>query len=120
MIAHGDADKQVAILEFGWHVNTNPDHSDYTWFSVTPATQADYLVRALSYAQDHWSPWIGPMFVWTFPDSKWTPDNEEYWWAIVDPFWWGFDGEFGTWAGADVRPAYSALKTYINSVKHGE
>jgi hypothetical protein len=110
MEAYGDGHKQVAILEFGWHTNTSPEHPDYAWFAVTPEEQADYLVRAYQYAREHWSPWIGPMFVWNFPDSKWTQDNEEFWWSIVDPFWWGFDRDFETWAGAGVRPAYEALK----------
>jgi hypothetical protein len=109
MERHGDGDKQVALLEFGWHTNTSPEHPDYAWFGVTPAQQADYLVRAFHYAREHWSPWIGPMFVWNIPDSRWTPEDEEFWWGIVDPFWWGFDGNYETWAGAGVRPAYEAL-----------
>ena len=109
MESHGDAHKQVAILEFGWHTNTSPDHPDYAWFAVTPEQQGDYLVRAFHYAQEHWSPWIGPMFVWNVPDSKWEPVHEEFWWGIADPFWWGFDGDFGTWGGGATRPAYQAL-----------
>ncbi len=107
---YGDSHKQVAILEFGWHTNDSPTHPDYAWFAVTPEQQADYLVRAFQYANEHWSPWIGPMFVWNIPDARWTPDNEEFWWGIVDPFWWGFDGNYSTWKGAGVRPAYEALK----------
>lgn len=110
MVANNDADKQVAVLEFGWHTNTNPDHPDYSWFAVTPEEQADYLVRAFQYAHESWAPWIGPMFVWNLPDAKWHEDNEEFWWAIADPFWWEFDRDFGTWEGAGVRPAYEALK----------
>ena len=107
---YGDSAKQVAILEFGWHADANPEHTDYAWFAVTPEQQADYLVRAYAYAMENWTPWVGPMFVWNFPDSKWTPENEEFWWAIVDPFWWGFDNDFDNWAGGAVRPAYNALK----------
>lgn len=110
MEQYGDGDKQVAILELGWHTNNSPDHPDYAWFAVTQEEQADYLVRAFRYAHKHWSPWVGPMFVWNMPDSKWKPENEEFWWAIVDPFWWGFDRDFGTWEGGAVRPAYDALK----------
>jgi hypothetical protein len=110
MVDYGDGDKQVAILEFGWHTNKSELHPDYAWFAVTPETQGDYLVRAFQYAHEHWSPWIGPMFVWNMPDSKWTPDNEEFWWSIVDPFWWGFDRDFENWPGGDVRPAYEVLK----------
>jgi hypothetical protein len=105
----GDGGKQVAILEFGWHTDTRPEHPDYAWFGVTPEQQADYLVRAFQYAREHWSPWIGPMFVWNIPDSHWTPDDEEFWWGIVDPFWWGFEGDDEAWAGGALRPAYTAL-----------
>lgn len=110
MEQHGDAAKQVAILEFGWHTAAGPEHPDYAWFAVTPEEQADYLVRAFEYAAAHWTPWIGPLFVWNIPDSHWTPENEEYWWGIVEPFWWGFDGDFEAWGGGDVRPAYEALR----------
>ncbi len=110
MVEHGDAHKQVAILEFGWHTASSPEHPDYAWFAVTPEQQADYLVRAFDYAREHWSPWIGPMFVWNLPDSHWTPADEEFWWAIADPFWWGFGGDFESWEGADVRLAFEALR----------
>lgn len=110
MEQYGDGDKQVAILEFGWHTNTSPEHPDYAWFAVTEEQQADYLVRAFAYARENWAPWIGPMFVWNFPDPKWTVEDEEFWWAIADPFWWGRDRSSSDWGGAGVRPAYEALK----------
>ena len=113
MEQYGDGAKQVAILEFGWHADANPEHEDYAWFAVTPEQQADYLVRAYQYALENWTPWIGPMFVWNFPDSKWTPENEEFWWAIVDPFWWGFDDDFDNWTGGALRPAYEGLKNTL-------
>jgi hypothetical protein len=97
MVRYGDADKQVAILEMGW--TTDPHNSDYTWFAVTEEQKAEYLVRAFEYAREHWRPWIGPMFVLSIPDPLWTPDQEQYWWAIVDP----------SWPETSVRPAYLAL-----------
>ena len=59
MERYGDADKQVAILEFGW--TTDPIHPAYAWHAVTEQQQADYLVRAYQYAYEHWSPWISIM-----------------------------------------------------------
>ncbi len=104
MERYGDGHKQVAIMEFGWTTDANPEHQDYAWFAVTPEQQADYLVRAFRYAQEHWSPWIGPMFVWNLPDPHWTPDNEEFWWAIADPF---------HWEGGLPRPAYDSLRMML-------
>lgn len=98
MVRYGDADKQVAILEVGW--TTDPIHPDYAWFAVTEEQKADYLVRAFRYAREHWRPWIGPMFVYTIADPFWTPDDEQYWWAITEP----------GWPETIVRPAYEALK----------
>ncbi|HQE93431.1 MAG TPA: hypothetical protein PLH19_10450 [Anaerolineae bacterium] len=110
MEQYGDGATQVAILEFGWHTDNRPEHPDYAWFAVTPEQQADYLVRAFRYAREHWSPWIGPMFVWNLPDPHWSPDDEEFWWGIVDPFWWGCgDTDPDLWQGGAVRPAYTAL-----------
>ncbi|MBN1874994.1 MAG: hypothetical protein JXA33_12250 [Anaerolineae bacterium] len=109
MARYGDAHKQVAILEFGWHTNTSPAHPDYAWFGVTPEQQGDYLVRAFHYAREYWSPWIGPMFVWNIPDSHWTEADEQFWWGIVDPFWWGSGDQVGSWGGAGIRPAYTAI-----------
>jgi hypothetical protein len=98
MLRYGDEDKQVAVLEMGW--TTDPLHPDYAWFAVTPEQQADYLVRAFRYAKEHWSPWIGPMFVISIADPRWTEDEEQYWWAITEP----------GWPETRLRPAYLALR----------
>ncbi|HHS96735.1 MAG TPA: hypothetical protein ENK08_02375 [Chloroflexi bacterium] len=98
MVHYGDADKQVAVLEMGW--TSDPIHPEYAWFAVTEEQKADYLVRAFRYAREHWRPWIGPMFVYTLADLFWTPDDEQYWWAITEP----------GWPETIVRPAYEALK----------
>ena len=96
MVANGDADKQVAVLEMGWTLDeVNPN---YAWFAVDEETQADYLVRAYQYAREAWQPWIGPMITIYIANYDWTPEqNEEWWWSIVLP-----DGT--------PRPAYYALQ----------
>ncbi len=95
MVANGDGRKQTAILEMGWTLDEiNPD---YAWFAVDEATQADYLVRAYQYAAENWQPWMGLMTTIYFADYHWTPEHEQYWWAIVLP-----DGT--------PREAYNALK----------
>ena len=84
MVANGDGDKQVAILEMGWTLDeVNPD---YAWFAVDEQTQANYLVRAYQYATENWQPWIGLMTTIYIADYNWTPeDHEQWWWSIVLP-----------------------------------
>lgn len=99
MVRYDDADKQIAVLEMGW--TSDPRNPDYTWFAVTEEQKADYLVRAFRYAREHWRPWIGPMFVLSIANPFWTPEEEQYWWAITYP----------DWPETRVRPAYEALAT---------
>jgi hypothetical protein len=99
MVEHGDASKQVMILEMGWTTDPRPE-SPYHWHAVTPEEKADYLVRAFQYAEEHWGDWIGLMSVLSIPDPKWTEADEQYWWAITEP----------TWPETVVRPAYRALQ----------
>jgi hypothetical protein len=99
MVAHGDRDKQVVILEMGWTTDPRPD-SPYHWHAVTPQQKADYLVRAFQYAEENWHPWIGLMNVLSIADPQWTPEDEQYWWAITEP------GR----PYAELRPAYRALQ----------
>jgi polysaccharide biosynthesis protein PslG len=98
MLQFGDGEKQVAILEFGW--TTDPIHKDYAWFAVSEQTKADYMVRAFQFAKKNWSPWIGPMIALSIPQFDWTPDNEQYWWAVLGP-----DYPFPKYL-----PAFDALK----------
>lgn len=98
-IANGDAERQVALLEFGWHINPGI-HPDYAWFAVDEATQASYLVGAYRYAAEHWRPWVGLMSTIYIAAPEWTEADEEYWWAVTTP---GFGEDYG------VRQAYIDL-----------
>jgi hypothetical protein len=99
MVDYHDDDKQVIILEMGWTTDPRPE-SPYHWHAVTPEQKADYLVRAFRYAEEHWRPWIGLMSVLSIADPQWTPEDEQYWWAITEP----------AWPHARVRPAYERLR----------
>ncbi len=99
MVHNGDAAKQVALLEFGWTSDPRPD-SSYHWHAVSEEEKADYLVRAYQYATQNWRPWIGLMSLIYIADHDWTPDDEQYWWAITKP----------GYPTARLRPAYSCLK----------
>ncbi len=103
MVANGDANKKVAVLEFGWSTDPRPD-SPYHWHSVSEEEQGDYLVQAFEWARTHWQPWIGLMVVVYMPDVDWTEAQEQYWWSImkpsqIDELHW--------------RPAYAKLRIYI-------
>jgi len=99
MVKYGYEDKQVALLEFGWTSDPRPD-SPYHWHAVSEETKADYFVRAYQYARQNWSPWIGLMSLIYVADPDWTPEDEQYWWAITEPSYPEFK----------PRPAYEALK----------
>lgn len=97
MVEMGDGHKQIAILEMGW--TTDPNNPDYSWFRVTEEQQAEYLVNAYQWAYDHWRPWIGIMTTIYIADPYWTPNMEQYWWAITLP----------DFPSTVTRPAYDAL-----------
>jgi hypothetical protein len=93
MVAQGEGHKQVAILETGWTTDTRetipgpdgtPIPNPYRWHAVSEADQARYLVAAYEYAGKHWRPWLSLMICIYLADPAWTPDNEEYWWALND------------------------------------
>ncbi len=82
MVANGDGDKQIWLLEFGW--TTDQLHPAYAWHSVTPEQHAQYLVDSYKWAHENWSPWIGVMTLWNLPDPRWAPDREEVWWSVAN------------------------------------
>lgn len=83
MVERGDAAKQIAILEMGWTLDTI--HPSFAWHAVTEEQQADYLVGAYRWAAEHWRPWVGLMVMIYMTNPDWTPEDEEYWWAINTP-----------------------------------
>ena len=85
MVENGDAARQVAILEFGWHVDTRGANPTYSWYGVSEEQQAANMVAAYQYAVDHWRPWVGLMSAIYIADPSWTPSDEEYWWAVTTP-----------------------------------
>jgi len=85
MVNNGDANKRVVVLEFGWTIDERTN-SPYYWHRVADQfVQGDYMVRAYRYARDHWQPWIGIMSLIYMPDVKWTQNDEQYWWSVMEP-----------------------------------
>ena len=83
MVGHGDGDKQVWLMEFGW--TTDTIHEGYSWYATDEATKAELIVKAFQYARERWSPWIGVMALWTVADPAWRPQDEQVWWSITNP-----------------------------------
>jgi hypothetical protein len=83
MVEHGDAAKQMWLLEWGW--TSDSVHPNYAWFAVSEDKKADNLIGGFNYAREFWTPWLGVMSVWTLADPTWDKTREEYWWAITDP-----------------------------------
>lgn len=105
MVEHGEGHKQVAILEMGWTTDprdtiTGADGASipnpYRWHAITEKQQAEFLIGAYEYAAQHWRPWISLMITIYIPDPEWTPENEEFWWAL-----------------AETRPTYRLREAYI-------
>ena len=85
MVENGDADKRVVVLEFGWTIDER-NNSPYYWHRVDDQfMQGDYMVRAYEYAKQNWKPWIAVMSLIYMPDAKWTQNDEQYWWSIMEP-----------------------------------
>jgi hypothetical protein len=94
MEENGDGNKQIWLLEFGWTSDTV--NQAYAWHRVSEEEKGENLVGAYQWAAENWAPWIGVMCLWTMPDPGWGPQDEKYWWAIMNP-----DGT--------PRPAYERL-----------
>lgn len=94
MVENGGSAKQIWLLEFGW--TSDPINQAYAWYAVSEDQKAVNVVNAYRFAYDNWSPWIGPMILWTIAAPDWNTNQEQYWWAVTYP-----DGT--------NRPAYEAL-----------
>jgi hypothetical protein len=47
----------------GWCHRVPEYENNFGWMDVSETQQADYMVQAYQYADEHW-PWMGAMFVW--------------------------------------------------------
>jgi hypothetical protein len=84
MVANGDVDKRVVLLEFGWTTDPRSD-SPYAWHAVSDEQQAQYLVGAYQYARENWQPWIAVMSLIYMPDPHWGINDEQTYWSIIYP-----------------------------------
>lgn len=96
MVANGDVDKRVVVLEFGWTVDPRPD-SPYRWHAVTEEEQRDYILRAYKYAEENWQPWIGAMSLIYLANVDWTENDEQTYWSITYPLYPEFRARPAFW-----------------------
>ena len=85
MERHGDAGKPIWFNEYGW--NASPEdfpEEQLVWQRVSEQYQADYTVRGIEYAQEHW-PWAGVFNIWYFRQvGSISPDRSDYYFRVVD------------------------------------
>jgi hypothetical protein len=100
MEQHGDGGKAIWFNEYGWNApdealvppnptpgSTAPDAQNRRWGSVSLAEQADYTVRGIQYAREHW-PWAGVFTIWYFRQVGDIPiTRDEYYFQMVSPDW---------------------------------
>lgn len=109
-------DRPLWATEFGWlldpgyygagYCTSDPRWSGRTWQMVSPQQQADYLVRAYQWADEHW-PWMGPMMTFNLDFAE-TRDfcDPMSWYAVRD-------------ANGNPRPAYTALAQMPKNSAYG-
>jgi len=83
MVARGDEAKQIVVTEFGW--STEPRPEPFAGSTIGEDVRAEYIRAAHEFARGNWSPWIGPMILFTAADPAWTPDHEAWWWSVTEP-----------------------------------
>jgi hypothetical protein len=98
MLDNNDGARQIWATELGWAIDPRtlgePCQPPDWYFIYTPQQQADYLVRAYTWARSFW-PWMGVMITFNFDF------NEAPWYEPCHPFrFWSVKG----------RPAQAALQ----------
>ena len=83
---YGDGRKAIWISEYGWNAPPAAMPRELlTWGRVTPQQQAEYTVRGIAWAREHW-PWLGAVCIWYFRQvGDMPPDQPVYYFALVDP-----------------------------------
>jgi hypothetical protein len=86
MERNGDGNKAVWFNEYGWNAAPNDGTvKDFPWGRVTPQQQADYTVRGIQYAREHW-PWAGVFTIWYLRQVGDISDaSSEYYFGLLSP-----------------------------------
>ena len=101
-VANGMADRQIWITEFGWATPNNTPGYEYG-NSISPETQAAWIVRAFEIGRGNWAPWVGAMFVWNLNFAvPWRASGNEFHEQA------SFGVVNGDWT---PRPAFNAIQS---------
>jgi hypothetical protein len=86
MEENGDIDKSVWFNEYGWNASpADMSAEKLRWGRVTPEQQADYTVRGIKYARQHW-PWAGVFTIWYLRQvGDIANTDSEYYFGLVNP-----------------------------------
>ncbi len=72
LVEHKLRDKQIWLTEYGWLYSSqeqgvncegHPEFQGYEWLQVPMSAAADFVPRALTFADENWH-WAGPTFLW--------------------------------------------------------
>ena len=77
--------RQRVDLHVDGRIQAMQQRDDGWWHAVDEDTKSKYVVQALQYARANYSGWLAAMNIWAFSDPAWTPNDEQYWWAITNP-----------------------------------
>lgn len=81
---NGDKAKAIWFNEYGWNASPANCCASYTWGRVTSDQQADYTVRGIEYARQHW-PWAGIFTIWYLRQvGDIAPTQSEYYFSLVN------------------------------------
>jgi hypothetical protein len=102
MVDAGDAATPVWATEFGWLLDPGHNMGQYDWMRVSAEKQADYVVRAFTYARANW-PWMTGLLLSNL-DASTSPyhtgaQDGMPWFAILNKDY-------------SPRPAWKAFKTW--------
>jgi hypothetical protein len=81
-----DGDKAIWFNEYGWNASPPTIPADrLPWGRVTSEEQAEYTVRGIEYAREHW-PWAGVFTIWYLRQvGDIQPTQSEYYFQLVSP-----------------------------------
>jgi len=106
MEEYGDGDKQLWLTEFGWAsvegITDIPAEGYEYGAENTAEEQAEYIVEALEMGRMTYQPWMGAMFIWNLNFARTNPPGDQKAaFGLID-------------AVGDPRPAYDAVKDYVD------